>query len=95
MSQLQRLVVDFRNEEELAVRCLYRSSLDAPNPGTARRRRQVENLAREGLSAALEALEGRVDMVGTSGFATREDIFLCTAKGVVRPDEHKRLKKGA
>jgi hypothetical protein len=96
MTDLKRLVLDFRGEAgELVMRVLYRSSLDGPNPGTVRRRRQVQDLAREGLSAALEALEGRVDVVGTSGFTTREDIFLCTAKDAVRPDEHKIVKKGA
>ncbi len=52
MTQLQRLVLDFRNDEEIVVRCLYRSSLDAPNPGTVRRRRQVEDLTREDLRHA-------------------------------------------
>jgi hypothetical protein len=40
-------------------------------------------------------VKGRVDVVGTSGFTTREDIVLCTAKGDARPDEHKTVKKGA
>jgi len=57
MSTLQRLVLDYRTGE-LVVRCLYRSTLDAPNPGTVRRRREVEELARSGLRDALEALEG-------------------------------------
>ena len=47
-----------------------------------------------GLSAALEALEGRVDVVGTSGFTTREDIVLCTTKGVASLHEHKTATKG-
>jgi hypothetical protein len=91
---LQRLVLDFR-AGELVVRCLYRSSLDAPNPNTKARAREVTELAREGLRQALASLEGRVDVVGTSGFTTREDIVLCTAKGVAHLDEHKKMKKGA
>jgi hypothetical protein len=44
---------------------------------------------------ALEALEGRVDVVGTSGFTTREDIVLCTVQGEATWDEHKIRAKGA
>jgi hypothetical protein len=91
---LQRLVLDYRSGE-LVIRALYRAGLDAPNPGTVRRRRQVEDLTREGLRQALASLERRVDIVGTSGFTTREDIVLCTIKGDTRLDEHKTLKKGA
>jgi hypothetical protein len=44
-AQLQRLVLDFRSDE-IVVRVLYRRSLqDGPNPGTVRRRREVEDLA--------------------------------------------------
>jgi hypothetical protein len=93
MTGLKRLVLDFRTDE-LVVRCLHRSQEEA-GPNTKARRREVTELAREGLSAALETLEGRVDVVGTSGFTTREDIFLCTVKGVARPDVHKKVKKGA
>ena len=32
-----------------------------------------------GLTAALEALGGRVDVVGTSGFTTREYVLLATS----------------
>jgi hypothetical protein len=53
MNQLQRLVLDYRSGE-LAVRVLYRSQ-DGPNPGTVRRRRQVEDLVREGLRQAHQA----------------------------------------
>jgi hypothetical protein len=90
---LQRLVLDFRTGE-LVVRCLYCSKGDS-NPGTKGRRREVLDLARGGLGAALEALEGRVDVVGTSGITTREVIFLCTAKDAAGPDEHKTAQKGA
>jgi hypothetical protein len=90
---LQRLVLDFR-KSELVVRCLYRSKGDS-NPGTKGRRREVEKLTREGLTRALEALEGRVDVVGTSGFTTREDVVLCTTRDDVTLDVHKRAKRGA
>ena len=93
MTELKRLVIDFRTGD-LTVRCLYRTEGES-GPNTEGRRREVTDLAREGLSAALEALEGRVDVVGTSGFTTREDIFLCTTKGAARPDEHKTVKEGA
>jgi hypothetical protein len=92
--QLQRLVLDFRTGE-LVTRVLYRSSLDGPGPNTKARRREVEQLVREGLHQALASLEGRVDIVGTSGFTTREDVVLCTAKGVAQLDEHKEMKRGA
>jgi hypothetical protein len=47
------------------------------------------------LEQALEALEERVDVVGTSGFTTREDVVLCTTRGDVPLDVHKRAKRGA
>jgi hypothetical protein len=73
---LQRLVLDYRSGE-LVVRCLYHSKGDS-NPGTKIRRREVTELAREGLTQALEALEGGVECVGTSGFTTREDVLLAS-----------------
>jgi len=76
---LQRIVLDFRNDEFM-IRVLYRSSLDAPNPGTKARAREVSGLAREGLTQALEALEGRVDVIGTSGYEVREDT-ISTGRG--------------
>jgi hypothetical protein len=91
---LQRLVIEFKGSE-LVLRCLYRNSLDGPGPNTKSRRREVTDLTRQGLRQALASLEGRVDVVGTSGFTTREDIVLCTAKGVAQLDEHKTVKKGA
>jgi hypothetical protein len=90
---LQRLVLDYRTGE-LVVRCLYRSE-DGPNPGTKARARVVAELVRTGLQDALEALEGRVDVVGTSGFTTREDVVLCTARDDTTPDVHKTAKRGA
>jgi hypothetical protein len=89
MTDLKRLVLDYRSGE-LVVRCLYRTEGEA-GPNTKARRREVSELTREGLSAALEALEGRVDVVGTSEFTTREDIVLCTTKGDTRRNEHKTV----
>jgi hypothetical protein len=87
---LQRLVLDYRSEAgELVVRCLYRSSLDGPNPGTKARTGEVTELARAGLRDALEALED-AECVGTSGFTQREDVLLATTS----PNEAK-LVKGA
>jgi hypothetical protein len=85
MRQLQRLVLDFRNDEEIVVRCLYRSSLDGPNPTTKARAREVTALARSGLTRALEALDaGDVAICGTSGFSQREDLL---SVAVPRPDQ--------
>jgi hypothetical protein len=71
---LQRLVLDYRSGE-LVMRVLYRSEADT-NSGTVRRRRQVEDLTREGLRQALASLEGGdVTMCGTSGFTPREDLI--------------------
>ena len=81
---LQRLIIEFKGSE-LVCRCLYRRSLeDAPSPSTKRREREVAELAREGLSTALKALEGRVDVVGTSGYSVREDLL---SVALPRPDE--------
>jgi hypothetical protein len=56
------------------VRCLYRTE-DEAGPNTKVRRREVSGLVRTGLQDALAALEGGVEVVGTSGFTTREDIL--------------------
>jgi hypothetical protein len=89
-TQLQRLVLIFSREGP-QVRVLYHTEGES-GPNTKGRRREVTQLTREGLNAALE---GRVDVVGTSGFTTREDNFLCTTKDAARLDEHKTTKKGA
>jgi hypothetical protein len=90
---LQRLVLDYRTGE-LVVRCLY-STQDGPGPNTKARCRDVTVLAREGLQDALEALqEGDVEMVGTSGFTTREDV-LCTSREFAPSGVHKKTTKGA
>ena len=86
---LQRLVLDYRSGE-LVMRVLYRSE-DGPGPNTKARRREVEELAREGLRQALASLEGRVDVVGTSGFTQRQDVLLATTSS----SEAKLVKKGA
>ncbi len=77
---LQRLVLTFK-PEGLEVRALYRTKA-GPNPGTAARRREVTELTRTGLERALEALDGsaRVDVIGTSGFETREDTLSVEGK---------------
>jgi len=49
---LQRLVLDYRTGE-LVLYC----DKEGGNPGTKARRREVEDLACEGLTHALEALE--------------------------------------
>lgn len=74
---LQRLVLTFK-PEGLEARVLYRTA-SGPNPGTAARsaarRREVAKLTRTGLREALEALEGRVDVIGTSGYEVCEDTI--------------------
>jgi hypothetical protein len=85
---LRRLVLDYR-AGELALRVLYRGQ-DGPNPGTKARGKEVSRLARSGLQDALRALEGDVEVVGTSGFTTREDVLLATT-----PPDANNLSKGA
>jgi len=70
---LQRLVLTFK-PGGLEARVLYRRQA-GPNPGTVARRREVAQLARTGLREALEAIEGRVEDLGTSGYEVREDIL--------------------
>ena len=80
MTQLQRLVLDFRNDGEIVVRCLYRSSLDGPNPTTKARAREVSELTRHGLRQALLSMERDAALVGCSGFTQREDVLLVDAR---------------
>ena len=87
MSELKRLVLDFCIGE-LVVRCLYRGQGDS-NPGTKARPREVTQLTREGLSTALEALEGGTECVATSGFTTREDVLLA----ITSPSAAKLVKE--
>lgn len=81
-SQLQRLVLDYRGAE-LIVRALYRTQ-DGPGPNTKARQREVEQLVRIGLRQALVSMEGDAELVGTSGFTTREDLL---SVALPRPDE--------
>jgi hypothetical protein len=86
---LERLVLDYRGGE-LAMRVLYRSE-DGPGPNTKARRREVEELAREGLRQALASLEGDdVAMCGTSGFTQREDVL-----SLPPPDEPAAARRAA
>jgi hypothetical protein len=85
---LQRLVIDYR-AGDLVVRCLYRSA-DGPGSSTKARVREVTALVRTGLHDALRSLEGGSELVGTSGFTTREDV-LCTAAEA--PAVHKKRRK--
>ncbi len=84
---LRRLVLTFK-PDGLEVRALYRSE-SRPNPGTVARRREVRALSVEGLTAALQPLEGDVDDIDTSEFATREDTILCKIEAKSR-DVHKK-----
>jgi hypothetical protein len=80
---LQRLVINF-TREGVEVRTLYRRrNQDGPGPNTKARRREVEELARGGLR---DALEGRVDVIGTSGYEVREDT-ISALRG-----QHERLR---
>jgi len=74
------------------MRVLYRSSLDGPNPSTKARARVVTDLAKAGLRDALDVLEGRVDVVGESGFLTREDLL---SVALPRPDEPSQVRRAA
>lgn len=85
---LQRLALTFK-PEGIEIRTLYRCK-NGPNPGTKARAREVAELAREGLTQALEALEG-AECVGTSGFTTREDVLLAAASS----DKAKPVKGGS
>jgi hypothetical protein len=70
---LQRLVLTFKPDGP-EVCTLYRTTAGA-GPSTKARRREVTTLVRTGLEQALEALEGRVEVVGTSGHEVREDTL--------------------
>jgi hypothetical protein len=74
---LQRLVLSFAGEG-IEIRALYRTKR-GPNPATKARQREVRELASDGLTRALETLEGVAECLGTSGFTTREDVLLASA----------------
>jgi hypothetical protein len=78
--QLQRLIITFK-PEEVVMHALYRTQ-DGPGPNTEARRREVQDLTREGLRQALASLEGGAECIGTSGFTTREATL-----SLPRPDE--------
>ena len=84
---LHRLILTFK-PAEIVMHALYRTEGDA-GPNTKARRREVQDLTREGLRQALASLEERVDVVGTSGFAQREDVLLV----MTSPDADKLVKK--
>jgi hypothetical protein len=75
---LQRLVLTFK-PEGVEARALYRTTATS-GPSTKARRREVTALVRTGLERALEALEGDVEDLGTSGFITREDTIFVEGK---------------
>jgi hypothetical protein len=75
---LQRLIITFKPEETV-VHAIYRTQ-DGPGLNTRAHRREVQELARSGLTQTLEALEGGVEVVGTSGYETREDIICAGAR---------------
>ncbi len=91
--QLQRLAITFEGGT-VTVRALYRRGTDgAPNPGTAARRREVQEFTRAGLTAALEALDaGDVADLGTSGYEVREDVLGLAAAS---SDSQRPMRKGA
>ncbi len=70
---LKRLVLEF-GRDGIRVRALYERH-DGPGPGTKSRAREVTELTRTGLERALTALEGHVDVIGTSGYEVREDVI--------------------
>jgi hypothetical protein len=82
-----RLVLTFK-PEGVEIRTLYRTK-DSPAPGIKARTKEVTELARTGLTQALEALDGsaRVDVIGTSGFETREDTLMTSARKATRVEE--------
>jgi hypothetical protein len=88
MTQLQRLVLDYRGAE-LIVRALHRTE-DGPGSNTKARRREVEQLVRIGLRQALLSLEDGAEVVGTSGFTVREDTL-----SLSRPDEPSEARRAA
>ena len=70
---LQRLVLIFK-AEGVEVRALYRKK-NGPNPATKARAREMVDLTRSGLQKALRTLEGRVEVIGTSGYEIREETI--------------------
>ena len=69
---LQRLVLTFTPREGVEIRALYHTK-QGPNPGTKARRREASGLARDGLTRALQALQGTRGMSRFS--ATKSRVF--------------------
>jgi hypothetical protein len=89
---LRRLVLTF-DRDGITTRVLYRRKA-GPAPNTKARSREVAQLARDGLTRALDALEeGPVEMVGTAGFEAREDVLGLPA--VSSEADAAKLVKGA
>jgi len=80
---LKRLIITFK-PEELFLHALYRTQ-DGPAPNTKARHREVTELARTGLTQALDGLEAGAECVGTSGFTTREDVLFATTSPAEKP----------
>jgi hypothetical protein len=83
---LKRLIITFKRKE-IIVHAIYRTH-DGSNPGAKARRKEVAELARIGLTQALDILEG-IEVVGTSGFTQREDVLLATTS----PETAKLVKE--
>jgi len=77
---LEKITVRF-SAEDIMVRVCYRRE-DGPNPGTKARAREIAELVRAGLSAALQSIEGSptVAVVGEAGFEVREDKIVVERK---------------
>ena len=81
---LQRLVLTFK-PDGVEIRTLYRTK-NGPAPNTKARQREAQELTRTGLTQALEALDaGDVEVVGTSGFTTREDVLCMSRESARKP----------
>ncbi len=91
---LRRLLLEFK-DDRILTRVLYRCK-DGPGPSAKARRREVEQLAREGLERALEAIkEGPVECIGTAGFEVREDTLSAGPSYLSSICHNSRDKKGA
>jgi hypothetical protein len=85
-------VVEFK-PEELVIRALYKTDDAAKlGPNTKARTREVTDLTRTGLAAALKTLDaGDVAICGTSGFTQRQDTLVA----LPRPDEPTAARRAA
>ncbi len=62
------------DRDTLTARVLYRRK-GGPDSGTNARGREVTEITRTGLQRVLAAVEGCVDVVGTTGYEVREDTI--------------------